>query len=258
MNKLASFFILLILIITTLLFYFLNQRVLKEENIKMCDSMTSQNLRIMCYSFFLKDLDKCMLTGASYPFCVDFVISNIEINETFCKNLEGYPRSSCVVALALKHKNPNDCYLLNEYENRQNCYFYVSRYINFLNINEDFCKDIKEESLRFTCLAMLKNDDKICENITLEYFEKPICYAVIRKEKSYCLDSSTDKNTCLFKLALQTKNHILCYEIDSEILKPECLILLRNDKKICEEMNGSWRDYCKLNYLRLERLGFVK
>jgi hypothetical protein len=224
-------------------------------NIKVCDKMSSQELKIMCYAMFLKDYKYCSLVGPSYSFCVDFVSSALDLNESFCKNLDGYKKTSCTVSLAIKSKSPNTCDLLGN-STASSCYYLLSSYLDYLNVDENFCDKISEESLKFICLVKLNKNIQLCENIKQELFEKGNCFALASKNISYC-STTSNYDYCLLLVALETKDFDLCKKIDTKGNKISCLLRIKNDISYCDEFEDTWKDYCTLNLLQLKNLNII-
>lgn len=220
--------------------------------IKVCDMMNYEELKITCYAMFSKNYNYCLLTGSFNPFCIDFVSSSLPLNESFCNGLDGYKRISCTIALAVKEKNPNFCESLGS-SDVNSCYYQLASYLDYLNINEEFCEKVGEESLKFICLAKIKRNATLCENIVQEPFEKPNCLAVAFRDMSYC-QRSNNFNYCILLVALETKNPELCKIIESEGNRIECMLMLRKDIKCCDEFEQKWKEYCILNFLALKNL----
>jgi len=204
---------------------------------------------------FLKDFKYCPLLGTSNSFCIDFVSSSLDLSENLCKSLDSYKKSFCIIDLAISKKNPGICSSFGD--EPFNCYYQLSFYLDKLNINEDFCNKINEESLKFTCLAKLKNDKNVCENITQEPFEKIDCVALVSKNESYCSNDSTNYDYCLMLVALEKKDSKLCDQIKTEPPKIECLLRIKGNIDSCNTFEGSWKDYCTLDFFKLRNLKII-
>jgi uncharacterized LabA/DUF88 family protein len=212
------------------LFVFLRTFEKPKYNIKICDEMSSDELKLMCYAMFSGNYKHCSLLGPSYSFCIDFVSSAIQVNPNVCNLLEGSEFYSC--------------------------YYSLSSYLDYLKINEDFCNRINEESLKFICLAKLKKDVKLCENIVQEPLEKWNCLATISRNMSYCYKSD-NFNYCLLLVALEEKNPETCEKIETAGNKIDCLLRIKKDISVCDELKGSWKDFCILNFLQLKNLNII-
>jgi len=248
--------IVLILIIISVLLVVLRYNVQTSDKIEICDNMNSNELKLMCYAMFSKQYKYCSLLGTSSSFCIDFVSSALDLNEDLCKSFEGYNRLSCVISLAIKNKDPNLCKLQENSTLTSSCYNSLTSHLDDLNINEDFCNKISEESLKFTCLAKVKNDIKLCDNIKLEPREKGNCLAITSKNITYC-QSTTNYDYCLFLVAMETKDPDLCNKITLELTKGECLLRLKKDISYCDSFVADWKDYCILNFFKLKNLKII-
>jgi len=227
-----------------------------SNNIEVCDKMSSNELKVMCYSMFLKQYKYCSLVGTSSSICVDFVSSSLDLNESLCMGLEDYQKSSCIFSLAIKNKDPNICNLLGGNDTISSCYFSLSPYLDELPLNEEFCNKISEESLRFVCLTKLTRDASLCENIKQEPFEKANCLAVASKNIGYC-QNATNSDYCLLLVALDNNDSALCEKISTEVSKVDCLLQIKKDISYCDNFEGTWKDYCILNFFKLKNLNII-
>ena len=248
--------ILILIIISVLLIVFLRYNFQPSYKIEICDKMSSNELKLMCYSMFLKQYKYCSLLGTSSSFCIDFVSSTLDLNESLCKSLEGYNKLSCIISLAIKNKDPNVCKLQENSTLASSCFNSLTSHLDDININEDFCNKISEESLRFTCLAKVKKDIKLCDNIKQEPFEKGNCLAIASKNITYC-QNTTSYDYCLFLVAMEAKDSDLCNKITLELTKGECLLRLKKDISYCDSFVADWKDYCILNFFKLKNLKII-
>lgn len=226
-------------------------------SVDTCDKMSSQDIRIMCYAMFSKDYKYCQLVGTYYS-CVDFVSAASDLNASYCKTLDAYKEMSCAMTLATKNKDPEACTLLgNSTEsNTQFCYYALAPYLDYINLNEDFCNKISEESLRFICLAKVKKDTNLCYNISKERTEKWNCLAAASKDITYC-SNAPSYDYCLLLVASATKDYGFCENITTEKSKIDCFLQVKKDANYCNDFKGDLKDYCILNFLKLKNLGLI-
>lgn len=240
-------------VIIVLILIFLLPRLITYKNlygIEICDNMTYE-FKSMCYAMFFKDYKYCRLTTGSLLFCADYVFSNMDLNSSFCESLDGYYKVSCSLHLALKKKDLNLCSI-----GGAECFYFLAQYLNLFKINKEFCNNVSEESLRFTCLAFLTKDENICDNIVVEKFEVPDCKAVASRKLEFCEDS-INKDSCIYKLAILNNDIKLCDRIDSKWIKNQCLVILKKDLSFCNEFHQPMKDFCVMTYIYFKNIKLI-
>ena len=224
--------------------------------IDICENITSGKLKIVCYSMFLKDHKFCNLAGDFSTYCYDSVFPFMSLNETFCESFnENYAKLSCFTNLAIKNKDSTICELIKEPAVVDVCYTNLFDYLDYFKGSE-VCNKIPHESTKFACLAKDTNNMTKCYDITQEVEERGVCLGMLTKNVSYCIIQSPDVlsritiYSCIKNIAIETKNMTLCDSIDYEEAKWKCKTSMAENINICDQAEGPWRDFCKVEYIK--------
>lgn len=242
------FFVLLIFFVLVILFSRLLYFPKYNQTISICESMKNDEIKLLCYSMFLGDLKYCDVFLLPYYSCPDLIFSRLNLNESFCNSFDGYKKTSCFLHLSIKTKNPNFCEMVGP-----ECFYFLASFLNKFSLTEYFCNNINEESLRYTCLAKLYNNASICDEIKLERFEIPDCKAIVLKDLEIC-KNSTSVDTCMYKVAKETKDKNICSKIETTGIKMRCYLTIENEINVCNTFVGDWRDLCFLEFIYLSNL----
>lgn len=247
----------LILAILIVAFFLFNKKFESNMKIELCENITSGKLKVVCYSIFLKDYQSCKLAGDFSTYCYDSVFPAMELNRSLCESLEeNYARLSCFTNLAVKSKDSTVCELLKEPAVVDVCYTNLFSYLNYFKTAE-FCNKIPHESTKFACLAKVTNNITQCYDIKQEMEERGVCLGLLTKNATYCTIQQTSDvlsrvtvYSCIKDIAVEMKNMTMCDSIDYQEAKWKCKTMLAANMNICDQADGPWKDFCKIEYIK--------
>lgn len=229
----------------------LNKGKGKLEGVKIdeCEKFEYYETRMVCYAYFLQNYSVCNLVPNMKDLCYLFATLKSK-NITICNDINDETgKVACIFGFAEKMKDPEICEYLERPFLIENCLLQLSSY-HF--VSPKLCDYISHQSTRYICLAEATNNLSYCENITSEPWERNLCFAILKKDVSFC----QGYDPCILEFSIYFKNLTLC-----ESIKPpsnsKCIGLLSKNFKECEkiEWKGIPRDLCKLYVIYSKELG---
>lgn len=244
------------IIISIFLLLIKTKDIQTNVRIDLCENITSGKLKVVCYAIFLKNHTFCNLAGDFSQYCYDSVFPLIDLDETICEGLDdNYGRMSCFTSLAVENRNVTICELLKEPAVIDVCYTNLFDYLDYFK-SPEICRKIPHESTRFACLAKVTNNMTSCYDIVQEVEERGVCLGMLTKNISYCTIEAPDVlsritiYSCIKDIAIELKNITLCDSMDYEEAKWSCKAFLAKNIEVCNETQGPWKDFCKIEYIK--------
>jgi hypothetical protein len=254
-NKLIylSFLILGLLLV---LFFIIKGDSKPTMKIEICENITSGKLKVVCYSLFLKNYESCKLAADFSTYCYDSVLPLMELNESFCESQDyAYVKLSCFKHLAIQKKDYTFCDSLKDQVVIDICYANLFDYIDYFK-ESGLCENISHESTKFACLAKLERNVTKCYDIVSEVNERNICLGMLTMNVSDCTAQSPDANSlitlssCVTNIASEMKNMSICDNIEYQEARWKCKVPLAKSMDICNDADGPWKDFCKIEYIK--------
>ena len=251
------YYILLIVLVLVFVLLLIKPKSIKTEfEIELCENINSGRLKVVCYSMFLKNHTFCNLAADFSPYCYDSTLPLIDLNENFCGEFTDiYAQLSCFTNLAIKNKNSSMCENLRDIGLAEVCYARLTENPNiFDDIN--LCQKVSHESTRLTCIAMVTNNVSYCYDIVEETEEKNMCLGMMTKNISYCKIGGSGTLSkvilynCIKYIAVSHNDIKICDNIDYQEERWRCKISLAQSIDICDDAGGSWKDFCKIEYIK--------
>ncbi len=254
-----KYIILLVVFIISIVYLSFNS--MKSEvpsNSGLCNDISSDRLKMVCYAMLLKNYSYCKLSLDFTPYCYDTVFPLLDVSREMCNKLEDEDaRLSCYTNLAVKERNATICEYLKGPNLADICYIRIFDYVDQID-NIELCQNIPHQSTKFACMASITGEIGYCDNITIEIFEKGYCLATITHDVNDCFTgqelggalSRVTFSSCIRNVAINTGNITMCEMVGILEDKWKCRMALSDSQDICEDVPSPYDDLCKLEYIK--------
>ena len=184
----------------------------------------------------------------------------------YCEQKQGFDKDQCYFEVALlvfndsKYSDGRYCLKISYEQQKDTC---ILAYAGWWN-NSDLCSQPQIAEMRIVCMAIVKRDASLCEQITNENV-KNLCInqvnalsSPIENDKSTCLRGSdvNDRDDCFYYLAYKYKNYTICMPIVNESLQTSCIagnLYYHFQNNRCADLQGKDKDLCFLYSATIEK-----
>jgi hypothetical protein len=192
------------------------------------------------------------------------------------KNLD--VKDICLLSYAKAERRIEICSMIMGKTKRGECFFY-----NRLKANSENCEEISDVKLKKWCIAIVKNDTSICEEINEKFCYRDI--AIAMKDSLICekINGSYNRQTCYSDVAIATNNISLCEFIydtrinvcydevnknlaletgnasfcEDDILCYSSLVRTNNNTNLCDSIASQNNKEICIRYLAMARKDYI-
>jgi hypothetical protein len=176
-----------------------------EADTSFCDKINAVGLKESCKFGAIISKDNVSLCNTFGEEDRNTCIAIINEDASLCEGMEEYDRNNCYLPVAHAKKDPSLCNKITYESMKEICLYDTA----IMTKNSSLCENM-DEFLKYPCLAAVKGDISICDNMKNS---KDLCYlgiAEVKKDAYICNKIKSryliDRDTCYFSVAQKMAN----------------------------------------------------